>query len=188
MSSSDSAMRCGASKKTSVRTSPASSATRARRSPSRAGRNPSKENLSVGRPAMLSAAVIAEGPGTATTLMPSCVTRRTSSNPGSESSGVPASLTSAMRVPARNFSSSSSIRSRSLCSCSDTSGRDNPSVVSNCPVLRVSSAATSSAAASSSRARGDRSPRLPMGVEITARRPKFAATIILHRARMRRHS
>ena len=75
---------------------------------------------------MLSAAVMAEGPGTATTLMPSCATRRTSSNPGSDSSGVPASLTSAMRAPARSFSSSSSMRSRSLCSCSDTSGRDKP--------------------------------------------------------------
>ena len=61
---------------------------------------------------MLSAAVMAEGPGTATTVMPSCATRRTSSNPGSESSGVPASLTSAMRAPARSFSSSSSMRSR----------------------------------------------------------------------------
>ena len=77
-------MRCGASKNTSVRASAASSAMRARRSPSRAGRNPSKVNRSVGRPAMLSAAVMAEGPGTATTLMPSCATRRTSSNPGSD--------------------------------------------------------------------------------------------------------
>ena len=109
-SSSDSAMRCGASKKTSVRVSVASSARRARRSASRAGRNPSNENLSVGGPAMLSAAVIAEGPG----RRPRDAFLRHAAHelePGSESSGVPASLTSAIRAPARNFISSSSMRS-----------------------------------------------------------------------------
>ena len=85
MSSRHSAMRCGASKNTSVRVSAASSASRARRSARRAGRNPSNVNRSVGSPAMLSAAVMAEGPGTATTVSPSCATRRTSSKPGSES-------------------------------------------------------------------------------------------------------
>ena len=62
MSSRHSAMRCGASKNTSVRASAASSASRARRSASRAGRNPSNVNRSVGRPAMTARRLSPMGP------------------------------------------------------------------------------------------------------------------------------
>jgi hypothetical protein len=64
------AMRCGASKKTSVRGSLASSSNAVRRSRERAGRKPSKQKRPVGKPATASAAVIAEGPGIERTSNP----------------------------------------------------------------------------------------------------------------------
>ena len=119
-------MRCGASKNTSVRVSAASSARRARRSASRAGRNPSKENRSVGRPAMLSAAVMAEGPGTATTRRCLPAPRGAPArSPGPTAAACP--RRSPARCARRRAVSPAARRCArvSLCSCSDTSGRDN---------------------------------------------------------------
>ena len=83
-------------------------------SPARDGRKPSNANRSVASPAMLSAAVIAEAPGTARTSMPAAAAARTRPKPGSDSSGVPASLTSAMTLPASSCCSSGSSRASSL--------------------------------------------------------------------------
>jgi hypothetical protein len=96
---------------------------------------------------------------------------RTSRYPGSDTSGVPASLTSTTRAPCRNLATRSSRLEPSLCSCSEISGRCTPSCFNRPAVWRVSSAAITSAAASASRARGERSPRLPMGVATTSIRP-----------------
>ena len=63
-------MRCGASKNTMVRASVASAPAGVRRSRAAAGRNPSKQNRSTGKPANASAAVMAEGPGTTPTANP----------------------------------------------------------------------------------------------------------------------
>jgi hypothetical protein len=104
---------------------------------------------------------------------------RTIAKPGSEISGVPASLTRAMTAPAPSRAMSSATRASSLCSCSDSSGRDTPIAASKVPVRRVSSAATRSAPASAARARGDRSATLPIGDAITSSRPDPAITIIL---------
>src|SRR5512139_287952 len=170
-SSRGSTMRCGASKKTSVRASSASVRRRSRRAAGREGRNPSKQNRSTGNPLTARATSTAEGPGTACTAMPASMAARTRRYPGSDTSGVPASLTSTTRAPCRSLATSSSRRAASLCSCSEISGRCTPSCFSRPAVCRVSSAAIKSAAASASRARGDRSPRLPMGVATTSIRP-----------------
>ena len=60
-------VRCGASKKTIVRSSVASAARRRPRSPALRGRKPSKQNRSTGRPLTASAVSTALGPGTAVT-------------------------------------------------------------------------------------------------------------------------
>ena len=129
---------------------------RARRSPARAGRKPSNANRSVGRPAMLSAAVSAEAPGIARTSMPAAAAARTSAKPGSDSSGVPASLTSAIDLAGQQL-----LQQRldpRLLRCSRAArrscARDADARRAIAPVRRVSSAAIRSAAASASRARG----------------------------------
>ncbi len=71
-------MRCGASYRTSVRDSAASSASRRRRAAARAGRKPSKQKRSQGRPEAESAAIAAEGPGTGETVMPASAAAETS--------------------------------------------------------------------------------------------------------------
>src|SRR6266702_2392559 len=87
-----------------------------RRSPLRAGKKPTKRNSSLGRPEAEREASSAEGPGIGTTGM-QCrrhsVTRRC---PGSETSGIPASLTSAIFAPCSNATTSSGARVNSLCS------------------------------------------------------------------------
>ncbi len=62
-------------------------------------RKPANRNRSDGRPDKASPVSTAEAPGTAWTAMPSSIAARTSLKPGSETSGVPASLTRAMRAP-----------------------------------------------------------------------------------------
>jgi len=92
------------------------------RAPGLAGRNPTKPNASVGRPALASAASSAEAPGLANTGRLASRTARTSGKPGSDSSGVPASEICAMARPASIEAMTSPMRARSLCSCSDLRG------------------------------------------------------------------
>ena len=71
-------MRCGASKKTIVRSSAARAASRRDRSPALRGRNPSKQNRSTGSPETASAVSTADGPGTAVTGTPASTAAATS--------------------------------------------------------------------------------------------------------------
>ena len=64
-----------------------------------AGKNPSKQNRSVGNAAIDSAATAAQGPGIAMISMPAAAHSRTRSKPGSLMPGVPASLTNATVTP-----------------------------------------------------------------------------------------
>ena len=77
----------------------ASSAMRARRCASFGGRNPSKKKRSVGKPAHGKRGERRGGPGSAVTAWPASCAARTSLKPGSETSGVPASDTSATAAP-----------------------------------------------------------------------------------------
>ena len=61
-----------------MRVSAASSANLRARSPGLRGGNPSKLNLSVGRPETASAVTTADGPGTAVTLIPAAAAAATS--------------------------------------------------------------------------------------------------------------
>ena len=76
------------------------------RAPDRGGGKPAKVKRSVGRPDEASAAIGADAPGIAMTLMPNAAASRTSLKPGSDTKGVPASEISAMRAPACNSLSS----------------------------------------------------------------------------------
>src|SRR5579884_1927353 len=59
------------------------------------GRNPTKRQRSTGSALATSAATAAEGPGRTSTARPAATQAWTSTNPGSDTSGVPASDTSA---------------------------------------------------------------------------------------------
>src|SRR5215218_8555485 len=121
---------------------------------------------------MTSALTAAAGPGTVVTSWPASSTARTSRSPGSLIPGVPASVTTATSPPSPSTWSTSGMRAASVCSL-HTANRVPaiPACWSNRPVRRVSSQHTRAAAASASRARGDRSPRLPIGVATRTRRP-----------------
>ena len=85
--------------------------------------------------------------------------------------GMPASLTTATRSPRASRSSTSATAPSSVWSLTTISGRrGTPACCSRRPVRRVSSQQIASAAASASTARGDRSPRLPIGVPTSTRR------------------
>ena len=71
---------------------------------------------SAGKPDATSAVIAAEGPGKTSTSRPAAIAPCTSTKPGSLTSGMPASLTSATVSPARMRSTSSAARWRSLCS------------------------------------------------------------------------
>jgi hypothetical protein len=136
--------RCDAAprRNTCVRVSGASSASRARRSASRAGRNPSKETL--GRQARdAERRGDGRGPGTATSR-PASRHAAYQFEARVRSNGVPASLTSATRAPPRSFSSNSPIALRLVVLVQRHQGRESPSVVSNCPSGACPRAATSS--------------------------------------------
>ncbi len=83
-----------------VRSSAASPSSRARRFFLFRGRKPSKVNRPVGRPDTDNATVSAQGPGREITSTPAAAHRATSSSPGSETAGVPASVTRAQLSPA----------------------------------------------------------------------------------------
>ena len=106
---------CGASWRTIVRRSPASSARWARRFFLFMGRKPSKVKRPVSSPDSASAVTKAHGPGTAVTVTPASAHRRTRSSPGSLIAGIPASVTSAPSSPASRRWTSSGPRPSSLC-------------------------------------------------------------------------
>ena len=150
------------------RASADSSRKRLRRAADRDGRNPSKKNRSMGNGDADSAAVSELGPGIGTTLTPSPLTRRTSSNPGSEMSGVPASDISATLWPRWRRSSSCSDRPPSLWSCSDNNRSGlAPMCANSTPLRLVSSAATIATVLRTSTARNVMSSRFPIGVATT---------------------
>ena len=111
-----SASRCGDSKKTTARGSASSVASHRRRSPSRRGAKPSKQNRSTGSPDSTSAVVTADGPGRQVTGSPSATAAATSRYPGSETAGMPASVTTSTVRPARTSSSSRGSRATSTAS------------------------------------------------------------------------
>ena len=63
------------------------------------GRNPSKANRLVGRPLTTRAAIIADGPGTTSTVWPAAAAAATRRSPGSEMPGMPASVTTTTVSP-----------------------------------------------------------------------------------------
>ena len=179
--------RLGDSKSTVVRASRASSASRVLRSLPLRGRKPSNAKRSIGNPDSTSAARAALGPGTTRTSSPASATTRTRRAPGSETPGVPASVTYATCAPRWMSPTRSAARWRSLCSCSATSRRRpvTPACVSSARVRRVSSAQITSASRSASTARGERSPRFPMGVATSTSRPMVTLASLLRASRRR---
>jgi hypothetical protein len=119
-------MRCGASNSTAGCPSAASAASAAARSPAACGRKPSMWKPSPPSPAALIAAVALLAPGTGTTRKPASSTARTTRAPGSDTPGVPASVTSAMRSPAVSLATIFSAAPRSLCSCTAMRGVSMP--------------------------------------------------------------
>ncbi|GMA30458.1 hypothetical protein GCM10025875_04500 [Litorihabitans aurantiacus] len=77
---------------------------------------PSKQNRSLGRPETASAVSTADGPGSADTRTPAACAAAATRKPGSETEGIPASVTTATVAPCAARSTSWSARSRSLCS------------------------------------------------------------------------
>ena len=68
------------------------------------GKKPIKENLDASMPESMSAGVKAVAPGTAVNSMPAAISSRVKILPGSETSGVPASVMSATDCPDFNRS------------------------------------------------------------------------------------
>jgi len=159
--------RCGASYTTTVSSRASSARSRMSRAASFGGRNPPNEKASAENPDSDSAATTALGPGTTRTGRPASATRRTMRAPGSLMPGLPASTISAPIEPACNRATRSSARPRSLWAWAEISGTSIAKRVSRPPLCRVSSAAIQSTARSTASARGDRSPRLPIGVATT---------------------
>src|SRR5690606_3475634 len=151
---------------------------RSRRADARAGRKPSNAKRSLGRPATDNAAIAAHGPGTGDTAKPASLAARTMRKPGSLTSGVPASEISATALPAPSHSSTRATCSASLCSCSATTRASLPACASNGALWRVSSAATTSTSRSTCSARGEKSPRLPIGVATTHRHPASGMALL----------
>ena len=79
------------------------------------GKNPSKTNLSFGKPLLTNAGTNAVAPGRHSTSILFSIHALVSKNPGSEIAGVPASLINAMVVPAFNFCTKLSTVLCSLC-------------------------------------------------------------------------
>jgi hypothetical protein len=111
-----------------VRVSLASRASRSRRAAAFTGRKPSNTKRSLGRPATLNAAIAAHAPGTGDTRTPAARAALTRRKPGSLTSGVPASDTSASESPASRRATSCAACASSLCWCSASSGRSRPEV------------------------------------------------------------
>ncbi len=141
------------------------------RGPCFTGGNPKNVNWLDGMPLIVSAASTALAPGTGSTAMPSSSAARINWSPGSESSGVPASVTTATDSPCRSRSSRAGRRAASLWACRLTIGVSMPACASSFAVRRVSSAAITRTSRSTRSARSVMSSRLPMGVATTYKRP-----------------
>ncbi len=102
-----------------------------------------------------------------TTSYPAAATSPTSLKPGSETSGVPASLTSATALPSASAARIFGRCVAPLWSWYGISRVAMPKWRNSTDVTRVSSHATMSAAASVASARMVVSPRLPIGVATT---------------------
>ena len=164
---------------------------RLRRSDPLRGRNPSTQKRSAGRPLTTSTPRTEDGPGTVLTVAPASARRAANQAPGSEIPGVPASLTTATVAPPATAAATRSSRDASLCPCSDKSRSPcgpfavMPLAERRARVRRVSSQQIRSAAASTSRARGERSPRFPIGVATSTswpRRPSLTPCRLRHRS------
>ena len=118
-------------------------------------------------PAADNAHTTALAPGTGTTRTPAACAAATNNVPGSLIAGVPASVISATRLPASMSSIKRGVACCSLCSCSATNLAEMPSRANNCPLCRVSSAATKSTDFNTAKARNVISPKLPIGVATT---------------------
>src|SRR5688572_12937349 len=118
--------------------------------------------------------------------MPLVEASLTRTKPGSESSGVPASLATAIVFPSSRSARRRGRRWRSLCSWREISGFLIPRCASSRPVCRVSSQATRSASSNAALARGERSSRLPIGVATTTSLPAMSVPrdllVQVHRA------
>ncbi len=148
--------------------------------PTFAGKESLHEKRSTGSPLTTRAATTDVGPGTTLTFSPA------SHRPGHEEcariadAGIPASLTTATVPPPARQESTRSTRDASLCPCTDSSRSPcappaaMPMAERSALVRRVSSQQTRSAVARTSRARGDRSPKLPIGVATRTKRPGAA--------------
>lgn len=110
-------IRCGASKKTTVRLVIRCSAIQLTRSFDLRGGNPRNRNSLALTPAAARIVVTALGPGIATTMCPSSRAILTRCRPGSDTSGVPASETRAIEAPSPRRRRSESAFLVSLCSC-----------------------------------------------------------------------
>ena len=80
---------------------------------------------------------------------------------------MPASEAKAKTSPVAMRSTSAPARAVITFSSQRTSGLEMPKCARSLPVTRVSSQSTESAARNASAARGERSPKLPMGVPTT---------------------
>ena len=146
------------------------------RSPALRGRKPSKKKWSQGIPDATSAVTQATGPGTTSTDTPASRAASTSTCPGSDTPGMPASDAKASVSPASMRSTKEGARPAITFSSQRMSGRDTPAAESSFPVTRVSSQHTASAARNASTARGERSPKLPIGVPTMKSFPWLAIT------------
>ncbi len=190
-SASVAATRFGASSTTVVRASAMRAPRRRRRSGPLRGRNPSTQKRSAGSPLTTSAPRTEDGPGTVLTVAPAAASWAASQAPGSEIPGVPASLTTATVAPPATAVATRSSRDASLCPCSDRRRSPcgpfavMPLADRRARVRRVSSQQIRSAVASTSRARGERSPRFPIGVATSTSWPRRSS---LTACRLRHHS
>ena len=137
------------------------------RSPCFRPKKPSKKKCSQGMPDETSAVTQAEGPGITSTGTSASRAASTSAWPGSDTLGMPASEAKARVSPASRRSTRPAARLAITFSSQRTSGLEMPRCISSFDVTRVSSQQMTSAAAKASPTRGDRSPRLPMGVPTT---------------------
>ncbi len=133
------------------------------------GRKPSTTNRPVGSPLPTRALIAADGPGTTSTRWPAAAAAATRSSPGSEMPGMPASVTITTRSPdARRRSTSATAHLPVWSLATMMSGaltamyrRGRAACRSDgCPRRRWCRPQRRAA----STARGDRSPRLPIGV------------------------
>ena len=142
--------------------------------PSSAAGSRAKCHSSAGSPDATSAVIAADGPGQHLDRQPGRDARAHQHVAGSDTSGIPASDTSATTAPPRIFSTSSAARARSLCSWYETSRAFTPYRSSSTRVRRVSSHATTSASRSADSTRRVMSSRFPIGVGHTTSLPLTA--------------